>query len=149
MENTLLNALKGVQGDVVAENHLTNLSFEFGGSIIMKRGTFEQRIYFYARVRETRNKGVFSIDDWEVTDVTDIKLDGLPISDLSKTKQYVENLGMKSLADRLGFTSEEEKIAICQCMLQDKQLKLLYGKDFKVWHLLSDDEKKKLSEVSK
>jgi hypothetical protein len=110
----------------------------------MKRGTFEQRICFYARVYETKHKGVFGIDDWDVTDVTDIKLDGLPISEVHKTKQKVDDLGMKSLADRLGFTREEEKTAICQCMLQDKQLKLLYGNDFKVWELLSTDEQKLL-----
>jgi hypothetical protein len=144
MEDFILKALKGAEGDVVAETYSTSLSFEFGGSIIMKRGTFEQRIYFFARVYETKHKGVFGIDDWDVNDVTDIKLDGLPISEVHKTKQKVEDLGMKSLADRLGFTQEEHKIAICQCMLRDEQLKLLYGKKFKVWDLLSVDEQRLL-----
>jgi len=142
MENTLLNALKGAQGDVVAENHSTSVTFEFGGSIIMKRGTFEQRLYFYARVSETRHKGVISLDGWDSNEISDTKLDGLPIDDVYKTKQYVEGLGMTTLANRMEFSGTEQKIAICQCMLRDEQLKLLYGKDFKVWDILSDDEKK-------
>ncbi len=138
----LLNALKGAEGDVIAINDSTSVSFEFGGSIIMKRGTFSQRIHFWARVSETRHKGVISIDDWDSNEISDIKLDGLPIDEVYKTKQKVEELGMTTLANRMEFSGTEQKIAICQCMLRDEQLKLLYGKDFNVWELLSDDEKK-------
>jgi hypothetical protein len=144
MENTLLEALKGVNGNIVAESHSTDLTFEFGGSIVVKRGTFEQKIYFYAHINESRHKGVIQINDWDVNDVTDVKLGDLPIDNLDAFKQKLKEWGLSSLANNLDITTENQKIAISQCLLQDKQLKLLFGKNFKVWELLSVEEQKLL-----
>jgi hypothetical protein len=141
MEQTFLESLKGLEGSAVkGTNEQTYLSFEFGGTIKMERGAFSMVIHFYAKVYETKHKGVIGLDDWDVNDTSDYMLNGLPIDNLTAFRQKLTDWGVGSIGSKLQFTTAEEKIAIANVMMQSDALKKVYGKKLKVWETLSTDE---------
>lgn len=142
MEQTILESLKGLNGSAVkGTNASAYLTFDFSGSVKIERGTFSMIIHFYSRLTETKHKGVVSIDDWDVNDTEDYDLNGLPIDNITSFKQKLVDWGVGSLGNKLQFTSEEEKTAICMAILENDELKKIFGKKFKVWDALSIDEK--------
>lgn len=141
MEQTFLESLKGLEGSAVkGTNEQTYLSFEFGGTIKMERGAFSMVIHFYAKIYETKHKGVIGIDDWDVNDTSDYMLNGLPIDNFDNLKTKLTEWGFGGIGDKLKFTTSEEKMAIANVMSQSDALKKVYGKKFKVWETLSTDE---------
>jgi hypothetical protein len=144
MEQNILASLQGLDGQVKGTNVSAGLCFDFSGTIKIERGCFSMQISFYSKVYETKHKGVVSIDDWEVHDSHDYNLNGLPIDNLSAFKSKLTEWGVGSIGNKLQFSSAEEKQAIGMAMLEDENLKKLFGKKFKIWDLLSVDEQKLL-----
>ena len=145
MEQTILESLKGLEGGVVKGTNTSGyVNVEFSGSIKIERGSFSMSISFYAKVYETKHKGIVSIDDWDVHDTDDYNLNGLPIDNITAFKSKLTDWGVGSLGNKLKFSTEEEKRAIGMAMLESEELKKFYGKKFKVWSLLSVDEQKLL-----
>jgi hypothetical protein len=140
MEQNILNALQGLDGEVKGTNVSAGISFEFGGCIKLERGNFSMQISFYAKVYETKHKGIVSIDDWDIHDTHDYVLGGLPIDNISAFKTKLTEWGVGRIGEKLKFTTDEEKRAIAMAMQEDESLKKLYGKKFKVLDLLSKDE---------
>ena len=142
MEQTILESLKGLEGSVVkGTNASTYLTFDFSGSVKIERGAFSMLIHFYSKLGETKHKGVISIEDWDVNDSEDYVLNGLPIDNITAFKSKLNDWGVGSLGNKLQFTSDEEKRAICMAILDNEELKKIFGKKFKVWDILSVDEK--------
>jgi hypothetical protein len=142
MEQTILESLKGLEGSVVkGTNASAYLTFDFSGSVKIERGAFSMLIHFYSKLSETKHKGVISIDDWDVNDTEDYNLNGLPIDNITSFKAKLTDWGVGSLGNKLQFTSEEEKRAICMAILDNDELKKVFGKKFKIWDILSIDEK--------
>jgi hypothetical protein len=143
MENNFFENLKGLNCDAKSTNVSAYLSFNFDGCIKLERGVFSLQISFYARIYETKHKGVIGIDDWDVHDTSDYMFDGLG-TNITKLKEQIANWSFESVIKKLDFTNEEQKRAICMAMLEDETLKKVFGKKFKVWELLSVDEQKLL-----
>jgi hypothetical protein len=144
MENNILASLQGLDGEVKGTNVSAGLCFEFSGCVKLERGNFSMQVSFYAKVYETKHKGIIGIDDWDVHDTHDYNLNGLPIDNLSAFKSKLNEWGLSGVSHKLQFSSEEEKRAIGMVMLEDENLKKIFGKKFKVWSLLSVDEQKLL-----
>lgn len=142
MEQTILESLKGLEGSVVkGTNASAYLTFNFSGSVKIERGAFSMLIHFYSTLSETKHKGVISIEDWNINHTEDYNLNGLPIDSISSFKAKLTDWGVGSLGNKLQFTSEEEKRAICMAILENEELKKIFGKKFKVWDILSVDER--------
>lgn len=142
MEQTFLDALKGLEGEVKGTNVSSGLSYEFGGEVKIERGNFSMNFNFYAKIYETKHKGVISIDDWDVHDSHSYNLNGLEIDNISTFRARVVDWGLKT--DKLQFSAQEEKQAIAMAMLQSDEVKRVFGKKVKIWNLLSVDEQKLL-----
>ena len=142
MEQTILESLKGLNGSAVkGTSHSAYLTFNFSGSVKIERGGFSMLIHFNSNLCETKHKGVVSFDDWDIHDTEDYNLNGLPIDNITAFKQKLVDWGVGSLGNKLQFTSEEEKTAICMAILENEELKKVFGKKFKVWDNLSIDER--------
>lgn len=144
MEQNVFESLKGLEGEVKATSRSTYTQIEFGGSVKIERGNFSMVICFYARLSETKHKGIVSIEDWDVNDTEDFIFNGLPLDSVTNLKSQITQWGFGSMAKKLDFTNEEQKRAICLSMLESDDLKKMYGKKFKVWELLSVDEQRLL-----
>lgn len=142
MEQGIFESLKNLEGEIKATNLTSGLSFEFGGEVKIERGVFSMNICFYAKVYETKHKGVISLDDWDINDTNSYNLNGLAIPNISAFRTKVSEWGLST--DKLQFSTQEEKIAICMAMLQNEDIKKVFGKKVKVWELLSVDEQKLL-----
>jgi hypothetical protein len=144
MELGILQSLKGLKGEVKATSRSTYTQIEFSGSVKIERGNFSMVICFFARLSESKHKGIISIDDWDVNDTEDLIFDGLEVDELHKLKKQIEDLGFGKMGNKLDFTNQEQKTAICMAMLESDDLKKMYGENFKVWELLSVDEQRLL-----
>ena len=144
MELGILQSLKGLKGEVKATSQSTYTQIEFGGSVKIERGNFSMVLCFYARVSESKHKGIISIDDWDVNDTEDLIFDGLEVDCVNTLKNKIKDLGFGKMGNKLDFTNEEQKRAICMAMLESDDLKKMYGEKFKVWELLSVDEQRLL-----
>ena len=144
MEQNILNALQNLEGEVKATNLTSGLSFEFGGEVKIERGAFSMEINFYAKLYETKHKGIISLDDWDVNDTYCHNLNGLPIDNISAFKQKLNEWGLGSVSNKLDFSTQEQRQAICMAIQQSDDVKRVFGKKVKVWDLLSVDEQKLL-----
>ena len=144
MEQNILNALQNLEGEVKGTNLTSGLSYEFGGEVKIERGAFSMNIHFYAKVYETKHKGVIGIDDWDVHDSSEYNLNGLPIDNILKFKEKLNDWGLGGVGNKLQFSSQDQKRAIAMAMLQNESVKQVFGKKVKVWELLSVDEQKLL-----
>jgi hypothetical protein len=144
MEQSILASLQGLEGEVKGTPKSAYTTLEYGGCIKIERGNFSMEISFYAKVYETKHKGVISIDDWDCHECDNHNLNGLPIDNISAFKTKLNEWGLSGVSHKLNFSSEDEKRAIAMTMLEDETLKKMFGKKFKVWDLLSVDEQKLL-----
>ena len=144
MEQNILNALQNLEGEIKGTNLTSGLSFEFGGEVKIERGAFSMEINFYAKLYETKHKGIISLDDWDVNDTYCHNLNGLPIDNISAFQQKLNEWGLGSVSNKLQFSTQEQRQAICMAIQQSDDVKRVFGKKVKVWDLLSVDEQKLL-----
>lgn len=143
MQSLLANGLKIVQGDLKVENITEGFSLELHGKFIMKRGEFQQTCSWYGRMYESRfGNNIIGVDDWELHEVTDVKLGELPIDNVYDFKKSLETSGLKTLANSVGFTNEDETKAIYDAIVNHKDFKRNFGKKAILWNALSVDEQK-------
>jgi hypothetical protein len=140
MEQNIFEVLQGLEGEVKGTNTSGYVNIEFNGSIKIERGNFSMDIHFYAKVYETKHKGIVMIDDWDVHESDNYNLNGLPIDSLSSFKTKLTEWGFGGIGKKLEFTHEEQKRAIAMAMVESEELKKIYGKKFNVLNLLSVDE---------
>jgi len=140
MEQNIFEVLQGLEGEVKGTNTSGHVNIEYCGSIKIERGNFSMDIHFYAKVYETKHKGIVMIEDWDVHDEDNYNLNGLPIDSLSAFKSKLTDWGFSGIGKKLEFTNEEQKRAIAMAMVESEELKKIYGKKFNVLNLLSVDE---------
>jgi hypothetical protein len=143
MLSLLANGLKIVQGEIKVENVTEGFSLELHGKFKMQRGEFQQEVAYYGRMYVTRNgENIIGVDDWEIQEIRNVKLGELPIDDIRDFKKILDSGGLKTLANSIGFTDEEETQAVYNAIINHKDFKKCYGKKAILWNALSIDEKK-------
>jgi hypothetical protein len=143
MQSLLANGLKIVQGEIKVENVTEGFSLELHGKFKMQRGEFQQECSYYGRMYETRfGENFIGVDDWEITEIRNVKLGELPIDVLRDFKKTLQDSGLRTLADSIGFSDEEETKAVLNAIQNHKDFKKCYGKKAILWNTLSVDEQK-------
>jgi hypothetical protein len=138
MEN-LLKGLLVVGGEIKVTSVSETASVEVSGKFIIERGNFKQEFYYWARTYE--QFGNFAkIDDYEYESQTTM-LGNLPIDNLGKLIQTLNDSGLSTLAKGLGFSDEETISAIHSHVQNHKIFKAVYGKKVVLWDLLTQDER--------
>ena len=145
MEN-ILGGLKVLEGKTETKSITEGVSTELTGKFTMKRGNFSIDLDYYARLYEktlnNKTQIVIAIDDWEIQDSTNAMLGDLLIDDVSSLQTQLRNSGLSTLANKIGFNSDEEKQALCEVIKNHKYFKLIFGKNAILWESLSKDEQK-------
>ena len=143
MQTLLGQGLKIVQGEIKVENVTEGFSLELHGAFKMQRGEFQQQCSYYGRMYISRfDDSVIGIDDWEIQDITNVKLGELPIDNINAFKSKLSESGLTTLANSIGFNDEEEAQALFNTIITHKDFKKCYGKKATLWNLLSKGEQK-------
>lgn len=143
MQSLLANGLKIVQGEIKVEPITEGFSLELHGKFKMQRGEFQQEVSYYGRMYTTRHEeNLIGIDDWEIQEIRNVKLGELPIDDISAFKIKLNESGLSTLSNSLGFNDEEETQAVFNVIQNHKDFKKAYGKKAILWNALSKDEQK-------
>lgn len=145
MEN-ILGGLKVLEGKTETKSITEGISAELNGKFTMKRGNFSIDLYYYARLYErtinNKTQIAIAIDDWEIQDRTNAMLGDLPIDNVSSLQNELKNIGLSTLANKIGFNDDEEKQALYEVIKNHKYFKLIYGKNAILWESLTKDEQK-------
>jgi len=145
MEN-ILGGLKVLEGKTETKSIIEGVSTELTGKFTMKRGNFSIDLTYYARLYEKslndKTKIVIAIDDWEIQDSTNAMLGDLPIDNVGSLHSQLQNSGLSTLANKIGFNSDEEKQALCEVIKNHKYFKVIFGKNAILWESLTKDEQK-------
>ena len=143
MNALLTQGLKIVQGDLKVENVSEGVGIELNGKFVMKRGEFQQTCSWYGRMYVTRfGELIIGVDDWELQDITNVKLGELPIDNVHDFKKTLQESGLRTLADSIGFSNDEETKAVFQAIVSHKDFKRNFSKKAILWNALSVDEQK-------
>lgn len=137
--NNLFNGLQIVGGETKIVSISETASVEVSGKFSMERGNFKQEFSYWARTYEKLGNYA-KVDDYE-TEQHKCTLGELPIDSLSKLVQSLNDSGLSTLANSLGFSSEEINNAMHQHIQEHKIFKAVYGKKCRLWDLLLSDEK--------
>ena len=143
MTNNLFNGLQVVSGEVKAElvNDSVDIEVSFRGEVALTKGNFEQTQNYYFNRCELTRFGYVDCDDWDIEEGYS-KLGGLPIDSLHQLKQTLINSGLSTLANSLGFDDAEKRKAVFLAIENSKGFKKQFGKNAKVWRVLTDIEQK-------
>ncbi len=134
----LFDGLRIVGGETKIVSITETASVEVSGRFSMERGNFKQEFSYWTRTYE--KFGNFAkIDDYE-TEQHKCTLGELPIDSLSKLVQTLNDSGLTTLANSLGFTSEEITSAMHHHIQEHKIFKAVYGKKAELWDLLTQEE---------
>lgn len=136
--NDLFKGLQIVGGETKIVSITETASVEVSGRFSMERGNFKQEFSYWARTYE--KFGNFAkIDDYE-TEQEKCTLGELPIDSLSKLVQTLNDSGLTTLGNSLGFTNEEITSAMRHHIQEHKIFKAVYGKKSELWDLLTKEE---------
>ena len=143
MTNNLFNGLQVVSGEVKAElvNDSVDIEVSFRGEVALTKGNFEQTQNYYFNRCEVTRYGYVDCDDWDIEEGYS-KLGGLPIDSLHQLKQTLQSSGLSTLANSLSFDETEKRKAVFLAIENSKGFKKQFGKNAKVWKVLTNDEQK-------
>ena len=141
MTNNLFNGLQVVSGEVKVEslNDSVDISVSLRGEVAITKGNFEQTFSYWGNEFEMTRFGFIDCNDWDYDERT-TKLGGLPIDSLYQLKQTLENSGLKTLANSLGFEDVEKRKAVFVAIQNSKGFKKQFGKNAKFWKALNEEE---------
>ena len=140
MEN-LLKGLLVVGGEIKVTSVKETASVEVSGRFIIEKGNFKQEFSYWARTYD-KLVGFAKVDDYETEDHKS-SLGELPIDNISKFIQSLEDSGLNTLAKCVGFTHEEVKKAMYEHIQQHKIFKAVYGKKVVLWDKLTEEEQQR------
>lgn len=140
MENFLLN-FANTSTEVTSSNANLSVTPEFYGTIDICKGALKMKIHFFARVYKMRYENCISLDDWDINDTTDISFGGMPIDNFIALKTMLTNSGLTTVANGLEITNDDYKREICIQLEQYKMFKDIFGKNARMFHTLSAEEK--------
>jgi c-di-AMP phosphodiesterase-like protein len=138
MEN-LLKGLLVVGGEIKVTSVKETASVELSGRFIIEKGNFKQEFSYWARTYEQFDNFA-KIDDYEY-ETQSTMLGDLPIDNLNKLIQSLNDSGLSTLANSLGFSQEEIANAMRIHVQNHKTFKLVYGKKVELWDLLTQEER--------
>jgi hypothetical protein len=138
----ILNGLSFVSGDTKTEIVNESFSAELSAEYKMTKGNFSQNFYFWARVYESKYKGFIHIDDLN-NEERSCMLGNITIDNIHKLKETLKNSGLSTLANSLGFTSDECKQAEYNVIENHKMFKACFGEK-KLWELVPKEEQDKI-----
>lgn len=140
MEN-ILSGLKVVQGEIKSNSVNEGSQIELNGTFTLERGNFKQEYNYYGRMFETKHKNIIDVDDWNIDEeYNKVSIGDLPIDDLHKLKKTLNDSGLTTLSNSLGFSNEEQNQGMFQVMQNHKFFISHFGKKAKLWRLFSKDE---------
>jgi len=137
MEN-LLKGLLVVGGEIKMTSVSETASVEVSGRFTIERGNFKQEFSYWARTYKKLDNHA-KIDDYEY-ETQSASLGDLPIDDLDKLIQSLNDSGLYTLAKGLGFTAEEIKQGMYQHIQSHKIFKAVYGKKVVLWDTLTKEQ---------
>jgi hypothetical protein len=137
MEN-LLKGLLVVGGVNKVTSVSETASVEVSGRFTIERGNFKQEFSYLARTYD-KLVGFAKVNDYETEDHKP-SLGELPIDNISKFIQSLEDSGLNTLAKCVGFTHEEVRKAMYEHIQNHKIFKAVYGKKVVLWDMLSKEE---------
>lgn len=137
MEN-LLKGLLVVGGEIKVTSVKETASVEVSGRFTIERGNFKQEFSYWARTYE--KFGVLAkVDEYEY-ETQSTMLGDLPIDNLGKLIQTLNDSGLSTLAKGLGFSQEDIATAMYTHIQNHKYFKAVYGKKVVLLDLLSAKE---------
>jgi len=137
--NEVFKGLLVVGGEIKVTSVKETASVEISGRFIIERGNFKQEFSYWARTYE--QFGNFAkIDDYEY-ETQSTMLGDLPIDNLNKLIQTLNDSGLSTLANSLGFSQEDIANAMRIHVQNHKTFKLVYGKKVELWDLLTQEER--------
>jgi hypothetical protein len=139
----ILNGLSFVSGDTKTEIVNESFSAELSAEYKMTKGNFSQNFYFWGRVYESKYKGFVHIDDLN-NEERSCMLGNITIDNIHKLKETLKNSGLATLANSLGFTSDECKQAEYNVIENHKMFKACFGENTKLWELVPKEEQDKI-----
>jgi hypothetical protein len=140
MENFLSN-FANTNTEVTSNNANLSVSPEFWGAIDITKGSLTMKIHFYARVYKMKYDNCISLDDWDINDTSDISFGGMPIDNLNALRTTLNNSGLTTISNGLDITSDDHEREICIQLEQYKMFKDIFGKNARLFPLLSKEEK--------
>ena len=139
--NIFKQLAEGVQNtEVTYTVEKESCTVELYGTIVIKKGGIERTKTYWARTSEAR-ENIISIDEWD-GDWEGATFNGLKIDDYDAFKKGFEDHGMKSIADSLDITYEEQSKVIYQAVENHKKFKKVYGAKARLFELMNDEEQK-------
>lgn len=139
--NIFKQLAEGVQNkEVTYTVEKEGCSVELYGTIVIKKNGIERTKPYWARTSEARDN-IISIDEWD-GDWEDTTFNGLKIDSYDAFKKGFEDHGMKSIADSLDITYEEQCKVIYQAVVNHKMFKKVYGGKARLFELMNDEEQK-------
>jgi hypothetical protein len=115
-------------------------SVELYGTIVIKKNGIERTNRYWARTSEVRGN-IIEIDEWD-GDWEDTTFNGLKIDSYDAFKKGFEDHGMKSIAESLDITYEEQRKVIYQAVANHKMFKKVYGGKARLFESMNDEEQK-------
>lgn len=113
-------------------------SVEVSGRFTIERGNFKQEFSYWARTYD-KFGNLAKIDDYEY-ETQSTMLGDLPIDNLGKLIQTLNDSGLSTLANGLGFNQEDIITAMRIHIQNHRVFKLVYGKKVELWDLLTQEE---------
>jgi hypothetical protein len=143
MENFLSN-FANVSKEVTSECAKIKVSPEFYGTIGIKKGLLNMKIRFFVRLYKSLWDNCVSIDDWDITEIFNISFGDMPIDDIDKLKSTLRDSGLKSVAEGLEINRDDMLREVSKQIESSKQFKDLFGEEYRMFYLLSEEEKNKI-----
>lgn len=126
---TLVSTIKEDSKEVETSAVNFNHSMSTGGSMTLTKGGLKMDIHYYTNIYLTSMEGVAGLDDYDITDYTNVSIGGLPVDNLSAFLGSLRSNGMATVANKIEITQEEMLIAISKEIEKTKVFKLIYGKN--------------------
>lgn len=144
MTNNLFNGLQVVSGEIKSEllNESIDIEISLRGEVSLTKGNFEQTFSYWGNDFQPNKFGFIDFQDWDY-DLQRTVLGGLPIDNINKLKETLNNSGLSTLATSLNFDdSTEVRQGIFLAIENSKSFKKQFGKNAKFWRVLNDAEQK-------
>lgn len=122
----IFEGLKNIVGETKLDILNADIAPEFNGVFTLTKGGFIQTFNYYSRLYKTRFENLIEIDDYDINDGT-TTIHGIKIDSLEKLKNTLKNSGLSTLADTLGFDSDERKTMLLHCLVKHPMFKKIYG----------------------
>lgn len=143
MENFLSN-FANTNTEVTSSNANLSVYPEFSGTIDITKGALTMKIHFYTRVYKMKYENCIGLDDWDISDTSEISFGGMPIDNISALKTMLTSSGLTTVANGLDISNDDHKKEICIQLEQCKMFKDIFGKKARMFFTLSDEDKKKV-----